>query len=319
MDLIQGLHHLTACVGAAQEDVDFYTKIIGLRLVKQTVLLDGEKPVYHLYYANETGTPGTVMTTFPYKQLGLYGRKGTGQVKVTSYTVPASSLSFWLKRFDSFNVQHGPIEERFGQPHIHFSHPGGLEFELIGDDNDKRPPWTTAEVSKDVAVRGLHSVTLSLREISESETFMGVLGFRKTAQEGPYTRFEVGAGGSGHSVDFLHEPNVPAGSWTFGAGTVHHIAFAVTNDGEQKQVKDYLEGLGYTDVSEQKDRNYFHSIYFRMPGGVLFEVATSDIGFFIDETPENLGQRIQFAPWFEDRRDQYLAQLEPITVEPIKR
>ena len=167
MDLISGLHHLTACVGAAQEDVDFYTKIIGLRLVKQTVLLDGEKPVYHLYYANETGTPGTVMTTFPYKQLGIYGRKGTGQVKITSYAVPASSLSFWLKRFDSFNVKHSPIQERFGQPHIQFTHPGGLEFELIGDDNDPRPPWTTAEVSADVAVRGLHSVTLSLRETVE--------------------------------------------------------------------------------------------------------------------------------------------------------
>lgn len=313
MDLISGLHHLTACVGAAQEDVDFYTKIIGLRLVKKTVLLDGEKPVYHLYYANETGTPGTVMTTFPYKQLGLRGRQGSGQVRVTSYCVPSASLSFWSKRFDTFQVLHGPIQERFGLPSIRFEHPGGLSFELIGDDNDPRPPWTTAEVSADVAVRGLHSVTLSLRETAESETFMGVLGFRKIAEEGPYKRFEVGKGGSGRTVDFLHEPDVPAGSWTFGSGTVHHIAFAVQNDEEQKQVKDYLEGLGYTDVSEQKNRNYFHSIYFRMPGGVLFEVATCDIGFFIDEAPEKLGQRIQFPPWFEDRRDEYLAQLETIT------
>lgn len=314
MDLISGLHHLTACVGAAQEDVDFYTRIIGLRLVKQTVLLDGEKPVYHLYYANETGTPGTVMTTFPYKQLGLVGRKGTGQVKVTSYCVPSTSLAFWLKRFDSFNVQHGPIQERFGLSYIRFEHPGGLSFELIGDDNDPRPPWTTEEVSADVAVRGLHSVTLSLRETAESEIFMGVLGFRKIGDAGPYKRFEVGKGGSGRTVDFFHEPDVPAGSWTFGSGTVHHIAFAVANDEEQKQVKDYLEGLGYTDVSEQKNRNYFHSIYFRMPGGVLFEVATCDIGFYIDEVPEKLGQRIQFPPWFEDRRDEYLAQLEHITV-----
>jgi len=312
--LITGLHHLTACVGAAQEDVDFYTKIIGLRLVKQTVLLDGEKPVYHLYYANETGTPGTVMTTFPYKQIGLYGRKGTGQVKITSYAVPTASLDFWLKRFDAFNVQHSPIKERFGQPLIQFEHPGGLSFEMIGDDHDQRSPWTTAEVSKDVAVRGLHSVTLSLREVAESERFMELFSFRKVAEEGPYKRFELGKGGSGATVDILHEPDVPAGSWTFGAGTVHHIAFAVKNDAEQKQIKDYLEGFGYTDISEQKDRNYFHSIYIRMPGGVLFEVATSDIGFYIDETPDKLGQRIQFPPWFEDRRNEYLAQLEPITV-----
>ncbi len=314
MNLISGLHHLTACVGAAQEDVDFYSKIIGLRLVKQTVLLDGEKPVYHLYYVNETGTPGIVMTTFPYKQRGITGRKGTGQVKITSYAVPASSLAFWLQRFDAFNVQHDPIQERFGQPFIHFEYPGGLSFELIGDDTDTRPSWTTAEVPADVAVRGLHSVTLSLREIAESEAFMGLLGFRKTGEAGSYKRFEVGEGGSSRTVDFLHEPNVPAGSWTFGAGTVHPIAFAVANDEEQKQVKDYLEGFGYTDVSEQKNRNYFHSIYFRMPGGVLFEVATCDIGFYIDETPDKLDQRIPFPPWFEDRRDEYLALLEPINV-----
>ncbi|HVB74213.1 MAG TPA: ring-cleaving dioxygenase [Ktedonobacteraceae bacterium] len=314
MDLISGLHHLTACVNGAQEDVDFYTKIIGQRLVKQTVLLDGEKPVYHLYYANETGTPGTVMTTFPYKQLGIYGRRGTGQVKITSFSVPTSSMSFWSKRFEKYNVQHSAIKERFGQPNIHFVHPSGLEFEMIGDDNDSRPPWTTPETPADVAVRGLHSVTLSLRETTESEGFMEVLGFKKTAQEGSYQRFGLREGGAGRSVDFLHEPDVPAGTWTFGAGTVHHIAFAVVNDEEQKQVKDYLEGLGYTDVSEQKNRNYFHSIYFRMPGGVLFEVATSDIGFTVDEPQEKMGQRIQFPPWFEDRRDEYLAQLEHFNV-----
>jgi len=155
---------------------------------------------------------------------------------------------------------------------------------------------------------------LSLRETAESERFMEILGFRKVAEEGPYKRFEIGKGGSGTTVDFLHEPDVLAGSWTFGAGTVHHIAFATATDAEQKQIKDYLEGFGYTDVSEQKNRNYFHSIYFRMPGGVLFEVATCDIGFYVDETPDKLGQRIQFPPWFEDRRDEYLAQLEPITV-----
>jgi glyoxalase family protein len=315
MDLISGLHHLTACVNGAQEDVDFYTKALGLRMVKQTVLLDGAIPIYHLYYANETGTPGTIMTTFPYKQAGIYGRRGTGQVKITSYSVPSSSLSFWLKRFDSLNVQHSPIQERFGQPYIHFVHPSGLEFELMGDDNDKRPAWT-GTVPADAALRGLHSVTLNLRDTSESAIFMEVLGFKKVGVEGAYTRFVLREGGGGKTVDFLHEPDVAPGSWTFGAGTVHHIAFAVVNDQEQKQVKDYLEGLGYTDVSEQKDRNYFHSIYFRMPGGVLFEVATSDIGFAIDEPLDKLGQRLQFPGWFEARRDEYLSKLdlEPITV-----
>jgi glyoxalase family protein len=229
-------------------------------------------------------------------------------VKVTSYSVPASSMSFWLNRFDARNVQHGPIQERFGQPYIRFTHPAGLEFEMMGDDSDQRPPWATTDVPAEVAVRGLHSVTLSLRETAESEIFMGSLGFKKTSEEGPYKRFGLREGGAGKSVDFLHEPDVPAGSWTLGAGTVHHIAFAVKDDQEQKQVKDYLEGLGYTDVSEQKNRNYFHSIYFRMPGGVLFEAATSDIGFFIDEAPDKLGQRLQFPAWFEERREEYLVQ-----------
>lgn len=315
MDLIQGLHHLTACVGGAQEDVDLYTKILGLRMVKQTVLLDGAIPIYHLYYANETGTPGTIMTTFPYKQVGIYGRRGTGQVKITSYSVPRSSLSFWEKRFDSFNVQQSGIQERFSQPYIRFLHPCGLEFELIGDDNDTRPPWSSV-VPEDVAVRGLHSVTLSLRETAESEIFMQAFGFKKTAEKGPYKRFEVREGGAGKTVDFLHEPDVPAGSWIYGAGTVHHVAFAVQNDQELKTMKEYLEGLGYVDVSELKNRNYFHSIYVRMPGGVLFEAATCDIGFGIDEPMNKLGQVLHLPPWFEERREEYLAtlNLEPITV-----
>jgi glyoxalase family protein len=165
-----------------------------------------------------------------------------------------------------------------------------------------------------VAVRGIHSVTLSLRETAESEQFMDVFGFKKTAEEGPYTRFEVREGGPQKIVDFLHEPDVPQGSWTFGEGTVHHVAFAVVNDEEQKQFKDYLEGFGFTDVSDQKDRNYFHSIYVRMPGGVLFEVATSDIGFTIDEPQDKMGQSLQLPPFLEDRREELVSQLEPIDV-----
>lgn len=313
--LISGLHHLTSCVAGAQEDIDFFTRIIGQRMIKQTVLFDGTLPIYHLYYGNAHAEPGSIMTTFPFKQAGLYGRKGSGQVKVTGYSVPASSLGFWVERFKQYGVPHDPIAERFGQKYLRFYHPAGLEFEMIGDDNDERVPWSTDEVPADAGVRGLHTITLSLRETSESERFMiEALGFRKTGQEGAYTRFEIGKGGAGCTIDFLHEPDVPAGSWTFGVGTVHHVAFAVKNDEEQAQVKAFLEGLGYTDVSESKDRNYFHSIYVRMPGGVLFEIATTDIGFATDEPPDQLGKKLLLPPWFEHRRAEILAALEPISV-----
>jgi glyoxalase family protein len=314
LDLISGFHHLTACVGRAQEDIDFFTQVVGQRMVKQTVLFDGTNPVYHLYYADEAGTPGTVSTTFPYRQIGWKGRKGTGQVKRMVYSVPSDSLDVWVEHFDRRGVEHDGIQERFGQKYIAFYHPAGLELEVLGDDRDERKPWSTSEISENVAVRGIHSVTLSLRETAESEQFMDVFGFKKTAEEGPYTRFEVREGGPQKIVDFLHEPDVPQGSWTFGEGTVHHVAFAVVNDEEQKQFKDYLEGFGFTDVSDQKDRNYFHSIYVRMPGGVLFEVATSDIGFTIDEPQDKMGQSLQLPPFLEDRREELVSQLEPIDV-----
>jgi glyoxalase family protein len=313
--LVSGLHHLTSCVAGAQEDIDFFTKLIGQRMVKQTVLFDGTLPIYHLYYGNAQAEPGSIMTTFPFKQAGIYARKGSGQVKVTGYSVPTASLGFWVERFNQHGVKNGGIASRFGQQYVHFDHPSGLEFEMIGDDNDDREPWSTSEVPAAMGVRGLHTITLSLRETAESERFMiDGLGFRKTGEEGAYTRFEIGKGGAGCTIDFLHEPDLPAGSWTFGVGTVHHVAFAVQNDEEQAKVKAYLEGMGYTDVSESKDRNYFHSIYVRMPGGVLFEIATTDIGFATDEPLDQLGKTLLLPPWFEDRREEIVAPLEPISI-----
>jgi len=267
---VSGLHHVTSGVYGAQEDVDFFTQIVGQRMIKQTVLFDGKASIYHLYYANRNAQPGTVMTTFPFKQAGYTGRKGTGQVRTTSYTAPQSSLEFWTQHFDKHGVEHGGIEERFGQKCVHFFHPTGLEFEIVGDDSDTREGWITDEISDAEAVRGFHSVTMSVRDVTEQERFLTEgLGFRKTGEEGPYHRFEIGDGGAQRTVFLLHEPDVPQGSWAYGAGLVHHVAFAVQNDEQQKEIKDYLEGLGYTDVSESKDRNYFHSVYVRSPGGIL--------------------------------------------------
>lgn len=312
MSAIEGFHHVTACVEGAQEDIDFCTAVLGARLIKQTVLLDGEHGVYHLYYADPGASVGNVLTSFPYKQRGIRGRPGTGQVKTIGLSVPASSLEFWAERFERLGVEHAAPVERFGRRTLGFAHPAGLGFELVEDDGDDRTPWATEEIPTDSAIRGLRQVTLSLRETRESEVFMNELGFRESGREGRFTRFELGTGGPSRTVDFEHEPDVPAGTWTYAAGTVHHIAFAIEGEAEQLALKAHLEGLGYVDVSEIKNRNYFRSIYVRMPGGVLFEAASKGPGFAVDEPADRLGTELLLPAWYEGRREQILADLEPI-------
>jgi len=315
MNLVTGIHHVTACVAGAQEDIDFLTQVIGQRMIKQTVLFDGTLPIYHLYYANKKAEIGTVMTTFPFKQAGVYARKGSGQVAVTSYTVAENALDFWAGHLEKHKVENSGINKRFGQSYIHFSHPAGLEFEVVGDNRDEREGWTTDEISEANSVKGFHSVTMSVREITEQDRFLrDGLGFKKTGEEGNYHRYELGEGGPARTVILRHDPDAPQGSWTFGVGTVHHVALAVANDELQAQVKAHLEGLGYTDVSESKDRNYFHSCYCRSPGGILVEIATCDIGFAVDEPADQLGEKLLLPPWFEPRREEIVAPLEPIKV-----
>ena len=316
---VSGIHHVTSCVAAAQEDIDFFTKIIGQRMIKQTVLFDGQTPIYHLYYANKDAQIGTVMTTFPMKQTGIKARKGTGQVAVTSYSVNENALEFWARRLEHYGVKTSGIARRFGQSVVHFEHPAGLEFELVGDSRDSRAGWTTDEIDEMHSVKGFNSVTMSVRDRVEQERFLvDAVGFRKTEEDERYQRFEVGEGGPGKTLLVRHDPDVAQGSWIFGEGTVHHVALAVKDDAEQAEFRDYVVGLGYTDCSESKDRNYFHSVYCRSPGGILVEFATCDIGFAVDETAEELGQTLLLPPWFEPRRAEIVAPLEPITV-PQKR
>jgi glyoxalase family protein len=310
---VNGIHHITSGVSGAQEDIDFFTKSVGQRMIKQTVLFDGEKPIYHLYYANRNAEVGSVMTTFPMRQAGLVGRKGSGQIHTICYSVPAGSLSFWTGHFDKHGVKHGAPFQRFGQKRLSFSHPAGLEFDLVEDADDRTQGWTTEEITADAAVRGFHSAVMSVRELEEqTRFFVEGLGFTRQGTEGAVTRFAINEGGAQKTVDLLHEPDRPQGSWTFAQGLVHHIAFAVPTEKEQTVVKAHLEGLGYTDVSEIKDRNYFHSIYCRSPGGILCEVATCDIGFAIDEPADALGGTLLLPPWFEPRRAEIVAPLEPI-------
>lgn len=311
---VTGLHHITLCAAGAQEDIDFNTQVMGQRLIKQTVLFDGRYAHYHLYYSNANAEPGSVMTTFPYSRVP--GRQGSGQVYATTYTVPKGTVQFWLDHLKHYGVENSGIQERFGQAFIRFKHPSGLQFEMVEDPADRRSGWTTDEITPDVATHGFHGPVLSVREVPETERFfVDALGFRKTGTDGPYHRFEIGAGGAAKTIVLLHEPDRPQGSWIFGAGTPHHIALNVPSDEALAEQKALYDELGYTDCSEIKDRHYFHSIYCRCPGGILVEcAATAPGGFARDEPFDELGTRMLLPPWFEHRRAEIMAMLEPIKV-----
>jgi glyoxalase family protein len=316
---LKGIHHITLCPGGAQEDVDFFTRVLGQRLVKQTVLMDGSIPVYHFYYGNADADPGSILTCFPYSR--RVGRRGTGQIGVTSYSVPVGSASFWLDHFNRHGVQHDGIQERFGARSIRVTHPAGLLLEVVENPGDTRRPWTTGEISADVAIRGFFGAVMSMRDVEEQEVFLvDALRFRKVGVEGAYHRFEIPGGGPDRTIELLHEPGRPQGSWTFGAGTAHHIAFNVETDDALIEQKAQYEELGYTDTSEVKDRFYFHSMYVRSPGGVLVE-CTANVpgGFYVDESPDELGTHLNLPPWYEDQRDVILRQLEPVTVPEANR
>jgi len=312
--LVRGIHHITVCASGAQEDVDFFTKIVGQRLIKQTVLFDGRYAHYHLYYANADAEVGSVMTTFPYKRVP--GRVGSGQIQATAYSVPKGALGFWKDHFARHGVENSGIQERFGEKFIRFRHPSGLLLEFIETGGDTRAGWTTSEISADVANRGFYGPVLSIRELDEQERFLiEALGFRKTGSEGPYHRFEVAEGGAMRTLTLHHEPDRNQGSWGFGAGTGHHLALEVDSDDALAEQKNLYEELGYTDCSEIKDRNYFHSIYVRSPGGILTEcAATAEGGFTRDEPWEELGTHLLLPPWFEKERSNIVKMLESITV-----
>lgn len=313
LQAIQRHHHITLCVGGAQEDYDFHTKLLSLKSVKKTALYDGSYPIYHFYYGNDVGEESTLVTTFPMRQSGRKAKRGAGQTGVLALAVPVSSLDFWEQRLRS----HGftpRYTERFGEKVLCFMHPCGIDYELVGVTDDSRKPYSNGEVPTDMGIRGVHGITVNVREMEPSEEFMA-LGWngRKLATDGKYTRYVFGEGGSGRIVDFALEPQMPQASWTYGEGLVHHTAFEVANFEVQDAVKFNLEGLGFTDTSERKDRGYFDSIYVRTPAGAMFEATVSKpTGFTVDEPFERLGQEFQVPPVFAQRRKEILEFLEPI-------
>ena len=297
---ILGLHHVTATVDDAQADLNFCLDLLGMRLVKKTVNFDNHG-VYHFYYGTERGQPGTIWTTFPYKDQGVrVGAKGAGQVVTTSFSVPASSLAFWQDRLRNNGVQFREEPGRFGEDALQFPDPSGLWFELVGSDKDGRTPWTGNGVEAANAIRGLHSVTMRVRSLDATRTLLTeVLGYKVQNEGEGRTRFTAGGDTPGHTIDVHVDPY--ADHAVNGLGTVHHVAMAISTDDEQLRLRQELLQLGLR-VTEVRDRCYFNSIYFREPGGVLFEVATVQPGFTIDEDVSSLGRGLKLPPWEEPNR-----------------
>jgi catechol 2,3-dioxygenase-like lactoylglutathione lyase family enzyme len=308
-----GIHHVSAIAGDAQRNVDFYAGVLGLRLVKKTVNFDDPR-TYHLYYGDETGTPGSLLTFFPWTR-ARQGRAGVGEVAVTSLAIAPRSIGYWLSRFITHGVQHDVMTRRFGDAVIPFTDRDGLQLELVATESaDARGAWGGGTVPEEHAIRGVYSVTLWEHSLEQtSDALVAGLGFRVAGTDGTTTRFEIGEGGASRTVDvrvvggFL----APAG----GAGTVHHVAFRSASDENEIELRERMLSLGMH-PTPVIDREYFHSVYYREPGGVLFELATDGPGFSVDEPLSELGTRLALPPQYESRRAEIEAAL-PLIHAPL--
>lgn len=303
-------HHITIATGGAQEDYDFHTKILGMKSVKKTLFYDGTNPIYHLYYGNDLGEESSLVTTFPMRHTGVKGRKGSGQVSYVALSIPVAALDYWKERLTShgFDVNE---TERFHERYLDFQHPCGVDYCLVGVNNDPRTPHTKGPVPAEMMIRGTHSIGVSMRDSEFMEEFMEVgWGGQRIADDQNLLRYAVGKGDSGALVDFVVEPDRKAGTWIVGEGAIHHMAFEVASHKHQDELKFFLEGIGYTDVSDVKDRGYFDSIYVRTPSGAMFEATVShQPSFSCDEPTENLGLDVMVPPQFEHDKDELISQI----------
>jgi glyoxalase family protein len=302
-----GIHHVTAISGWPQRNVDFYAGTLGLRLVKKTVNFD-DPETYHLYYGDGAGSPGTIMTFFPWAH-APGGRIGAGQLVVTSFSIPATSLGYWTERLVEKGVRFERPRNRFGDTVLSFEDHDRLRIELVAAE-DSRPGSPGGPVQEQHSIRGFHHVALAVEAPDRTVSLMTeTLGFRRVDKTEGRTRLSAGEGGPGDLVDVLNAAGFPGGSQ--GVGTVHHVAFRVPDEEAQLALREEIAGLGYN-VTPVLDRNYFRSIYFREPGGVLFEIATDPPGFAVDEDPEHLGEDLKLPPWLETRRDRLEEVLPPL-------
>jgi glyoxalase family protein len=307
---LPGIHHVTSITGDVQKCVDFYVGVLGLRFIKKSINQD-VPDTYHIYFGDYAGTPGTAMTFFGWPSWPKR-KAGTGQVTTVSFAVPKRSLDFWNSRLRKLGLSIKRTS-RFGLEGIVLSDPDGIELELVGDASDDRwVPWKDSPVDQDHAIRGFHSVTMTVADSTAAIDFLvNTMGFRKAGEEGRRTRFETGRGGPHAILDVVESPAGPEGEES--TGTVHHVAWRTADAAHQSEWREVMVKAG-RNVTPVIDRYYFKSIYFREPGGVLFEIATDGPGFTVDETAESLGSTLSLPPWFNVRRDRLDVTLPPIVV-----
>jgi glyoxalase family protein len=295
-----GIHHVTAIAGDPLKNLDFYTRDLGLRFVKKTVNFD-DPSTYHFYYGDETGSPGTILTFFPWTNAPA-GRRGVGETRQTAFRVPLRSIGYWTQRFFEKGILHQTLEKCFGQPVLPFTDQDGMALALVGiADAENEPGWSNEDIPSEHAIRGLRGVTLLLDSAQKTAAILtDVFGFREVAREGSVIRFAAAGDAKGSVVDIYEAAGVLRGHQ--GRGSVHHIAFRAADDAQQAQMTEKLIRTHGRHPTEQKDRKYFRSIYFREPGGVLFEIATDIPGFAVDEPVEALGRDLELPNFLEPRR-----------------
>ncbi|KKE80263.1 ring-cleaving dioxygenase [Oceanobacillus caeni] len=303
-----GIHHITAIVNDPQVNVDFYSRVLGLRLVKKTVNFDRPE-VYHLYFGNESGNPGTIITFFPWPKL-LKGRVGIGQVGTTSYVVPIGSMDFWKNRLREYKISF-TSETRFNENYMKFKDPDGLKLEIVERDEGLEKSWRTKGIPSKYAIKGFAGAILNSTQPNQTKDVLEtILNMKFVKQEDDYLRFKSD-GVLGNVIDIKLSPSVRG---LAGAGTVHHIAWRAKDDEELENWRELLEEKGYK-PTEIKERNYFKAVYFYEPGGILFEIATDLPGFSIDESPGKLGEKLMLPSWLEHKRKEFEEILPPIEVE----
>jgi glyoxalase family protein len=310
---VQGLHHVTAIAGSAQENVDFYAGVLGMRLVKRSVNQD-DPGTYHLFYADADGHPGTDLTFFPWAQLAP-SRPGHGLAAEVSLAVPPESLGWWEERLAARDVRREAVELRFGERVLPLRDPHGLHVALVESATALlRPftPWAGSPVPVAHQVRGLDGARMQVRQLAPTTAMLAdALGYRFAASEGEWHRWQVAGGGSGRYLDLHELPNAPRGAW--GTGSIHHLAFRVADEAHQVETRAAVLNAGGW-PTEVIDRFWFRSVYFKEPGGVLLELATDGPGFAVDEDPAHLGEALVLPPWLETHRREIEAVLPAISL-----
>ena len=305
-----GIHHITSIVGHPQENVDFYAGVLGLRLIKKTVNFD-DPGTYHLYFGDESGKPGTVITFFPWAN-ALKGKIGDGQVGVTSYVVPTGAMKFWEKRLEKFNVSFKKTE-RFGEQYLEFDDPHGLHLEIVEREEGELNTRSFGEVTSDVAIKGFGGATLLSKQPEKTaELLEKVMGLEQVGKEGNLIRFRSSSD-IGNIIDLK---STTSDNGQMGVGTVHHIAWRASDDEDQLDWKNHIESFEYG-VTTVQDRNYFNAIYFKEHGGILFEIATDPPGFAHDESQESMGENLMLPEQFESQREKIKQTLLPFEVRML--